>query len=623
MSEWLRGKRKGLIAFVLIAALVAGGLGWATAAALRLEQQQVAARAEAELRDKMRLALWHLDSFLAPILAREDSRPYDHYSAVYAPSLALESQGTAWPPGAVLEPSPLLSADLPDWMLLHFQVNSETGWSSPQVLSPALGQRLNKLQPALSIVNVTPRRRQLLDELKGQFTADQLLALAQQHPTEPGLRDVTLQPTASSDLHSSPQKDMAQGVDTEYANRAAVQQQMRQSAQAPQGNYYPGEAIQNTIRNGEGWFSHDFRKSKSSESVAVTLGPLTPLWVETAGRDEQLLLVRCVHVVPRQVCQGIVLDWPRLREVLRQQVSREFPEATICPVRDSVAPHPERTMTALPAEFDPGTVPMEIAPVGWTPLRVGLALAWMAALVALLAVGLGGWSLLDLSERRIRFVSAVTHELRTPLTTLRLYLDMLASGMVKEERQREDYLRTLNDEADRLNRLIGNVLDFSRLENQRPRATKRDIALGTLLEGVRTAWQTRCERAGKELVVETELPGDTRVMTDAEMVQQILGNLIDNACKYSQGAEDPHIWLRAARGDYSGLVFTVEDRGPGVPSRERRSIFRPFRRGSQLNVGGGGVGLGLALAQRWARLLGGRLSLEARQPGACFRLELP
>ena len=56
--------------------------------------------------------------------------------------------------------------------------------------------------------------------------------------------------------------------------------------------------------------------------------------------------------------------------------------------------------------------------------------------MALLAVGLGGWSLLDLSERRIRFVSAVTHELRTPLTTLRLYLDMLTGGLVRDEKQK-------------------------------------------------------------------------------------------------------------------------------------------------------------------------------------------
>ncbi len=92
-------------------------------------------------------------------------------------------------------------------------------------------------------------------------------------------------------------------------------------------------------------------------------------------------------------------------------------------------------MSALPVQLVPGP---EAAPAdpGWTPLRIGLALAWAAALVALLAVGLVGWSLFDLSERRIRFVSAVTHELRTPLTTLRLYLDMLTGGMVKEERQK-------------------------------------------------------------------------------------------------------------------------------------------------------------------------------------------
>src|SRR5207247_9366091 len=98
-----------------------------------------------------------------------------------------------------------------------------------------------------------------------------------------------------------------------------------------------------------------------------------------------------------------------------------------------------------------------------------------------------GFSLIDLSERRIRFVSAVTHELRTPLTTLRLYLDMLTGGLVTEQKQREEYLHTLHQETERLNRLVGNVLGFSRLENQRPRLEEQPAAPGELLDIVRAA----------------------------------------------------------------------------------------------------------------------------------------
>src|SRR5439155_14493605 len=153
-----------------------------------------------------------------------------------------------------------------------------------------------------------------------------------------------------------------------------------------------------------------------------------------------------------------------------------------------------------------------------------LTLAWAAALIALLAVGLGGWSLLNLSESRTRFVSAVTHELRTPLTTLRLYLDMLAGGMVKEPRQKEEYIQTLNSEADRLNRLVGNVLDFSRLENQRPRLARTEITLSALLEQVLSTWQARCQSAGKELVLENEPVQEIHLVTDSQLLQQIVGN---------------------------------------------------------------------------------------------------
>jgi signal transduction histidine kinase len=374
---------------------------------------------------------------------------------------------------------------------------------------------------------------------------------------------------------------------------------------------------------------------------------MIPLWLPGPDQPDHLLVVRiaqegtrpappCTKVVAglccasvekvgaRSVYQGFALDWPRLRDVLQASIADLFPDARLVPIPEGTPAHPERTMTALPVQLETGPPP-ELPWAGWTtPLRFGLSLAWLAALVALAAVGLGGWSLLDLSERRIRFVSAVTHELRTPLTTLRLYLDLLSSGMVRDEKTRDEYLATLNGEADRLHRLISNVLDFARLEKQRATVELQSQPVCALLEQVRQTWLDRCGSYGKELVIECGLPEEAAVRTDGQLVQQILGNLIDNARKYSRDAADPRIWLRAAR-EGPLLVLEVEDRGPGIAKRESKDVFQPFRRGRQACVTAGGVGLGLALARRWAGMLGGRLVVRATagEAGACFRLELP
>jgi len=642
MRSWLRGKRGGLIAFLLIAGLVAGGLGWVTAAALRLEEEQrlarlrleeeqQLARLQAEYNDRLRLALWRLDSRVSPVLAKEYSRPYSHYSAIYAPGVALGNDGRPRQPGTVLEPSPLLSAELPDWILLHFQTDEGSGWTSPQVLPKRLQDRLSDRKAWGEFTNVTPERRQLLGDLAAGYPPPTLLASVRHRGLQLTLEETTLVPgnTKGSDPNSAPAQ-AAQEQSKDYLTRKGQQMRLMN-----QGNYMPLKddtevALGNTANNGLDWFSKNAARPARSTQVAVSLSPMTPLWLTRAGQPERLVVARLVRIGRRQVCQGILLDWPRLRELLAGEVSDLFPQARVQPVHDEVPPHPERAMTVLPLELNPGStaesaaVSLFQAAPSWTPLRVGLVLAWLAALLALLAVGLGGWSLLDLSERRIRFVSAVTHELRTPLTTLRLYLDMLAGGMVKEERQKAEYLQTLNAEAERLNRLVGNVLDFSRLENQRPRLVLTRMALADLLDQLRSTWQGRCQDLGKELVIENSAGGAV-LLTDMQLVQQVLGNLIDNACKYSRGAEDRRIWVRARGDGPHRLVLEVEDRGPGVPVRERRSIFRPFRRGRGADVTAGGVGLGLALAQRWAGLLGGRLTLHTcpTRSGACFRFELP
>jgi signal transduction histidine kinase len=640
MTYWLRGKKGGALAFAAIVLLVIGGLGWVTLAALRLEQEQAQTRAEAERTENLRLALWRMDSLVSPVLVQEDSRPANHYSAVFAPSLAISPKGFACPPGTVLEPSPLIDAELPDWTLLHFQTSDETGWESPQVLSTSLSDRLIGCNMKLPSKDGIEKRAVLLLELGKQFPHRLLLARLQPQSPQPDSRDNTVviaqapwnYNPAFNEGESSKQlleNQLPNQSATEFNKRAEAQKIIRNQSKAQNQGNDLDLSLANSKRNGEDWFTDNATRPVRGQQIPVHLDSMIPLWLDSHGNGSDieqdfLIFVRQVQIGKKRVCQGIVFDWPRLQTLLTEKVSDLFPEASVLPVKGEAPEHLDTVMSTLPIQLDPGSVKAGVVQE-WSPLRIGLALAWSAALIALAAVGLGGWSLIDLSERRIRFVSTVTHELRTPMTTLRLYLDMLAGGMITDEKRKTEYLHTLNTETDRLNRLIGNVLDFSRLENQRPRLNKTQVVLGDLLAQIHSTWESRCHDAQKELIVENIIESPLTLVTDPHLVQQILGNLIDNACKYSRGADDRRIWLRARREGQQGVILEVEDRGPGVLSKDQRSIFRPFRRGQDADVTAGGVGLGLALAHRWAQLLGGRLCLHSstKSPGACFRLELP
>ena len=637
MSLLLRGKRGATLAFLLVVGLVLSGLGWLTAAALGLERDGQTAQAQAQEFEKLRLALWRLDGLLAPVLAREDSRPYQDYSEMFAPVALLQADGSSMPAGRVFEPSPLLTDELPDWMLLHFQVDALGNWKSPQVFSDALAGRMQRSVPALNLVNRTTERRVLLGLLSQQLPARELIALVQAQSGILTRQNLALLANALdvNFAQANSQMFQMQGANNAEYDRDLRNRSMRQNPIGRQA--LKNEAAQ-TSKSGNVFVDPqndpaaqgqaapgELSKKTAGRIVSVALGPMTPFWKKAGTGAERLFIMRTARLEGFEICQGALLDWPLLESILRQEVQDLFPDATFSRVLDAEKPPIERTLASLPVLLNPGTSDATPDQPVWSPLRIGLVLAWAAALIALTAVGLGGWSLLDLSERRFRFVSAVTHELRTPLTTLRLYLDMLSGGLIREESQKQEYLHTLNGEADRLNRLVGNVLDFSCLENQKPRLAPSQIDVRAILEETRQTWSGRCQEAGMELLVEESEELEQTLTTDARLVQQILGILVDNASKYCGEATDRRIRLRACSVSGQRLAFEVEDRGPGIPLLERRAIFRAFQRGKRTEVITGGVGLGLALAQRWAKLLGGGLFLKPtpNTPGACFRLEIP
>ena len=226
----------------------------------------------------------------------------------------------------------------------------------------------------------------------------------------------------------------------------------------------------------------------------------------------------------------------------------------------------------------------------------------------------------------MQFAYAVTHELRTPLTTFRLYSDMLSAGLVPDE-SKQEYLETLNRESLRLSNLVEGVLEYARLENHKVSLNCVDTDAESLLRVVSEGLRTRCGQCGVETRTQNDIPQELRVRTDVDVVHQIAGVLINNACRHTQGADRPIVLMRLTQED-GKVCLDVIDSGSGIHHRDTRTIFKPFRRGRRTDsVAQGGIGLGLALARSWAALLGGRLDLAARSHreygGAHFRLTIP
>jgi signal transduction histidine kinase len=280
-------------------------------------------------------------------------------------------------------------------------------------------------------------------------------------------------------------------------------------------------------------------------------------------------------------------------------------------------------LSSLPVRLLPGDLPKAAASLPGAS-RAALVFGWVCALFGASAGALVLHRATLLSERRGAFASAVAHELRTPLTTFRLYTELLAHGMVPDAAEQGELHRTLLTEADRLDHLVKNVLAYARLESRRG-ANLEPIQAGALLDRLATRLAERARQAGMELErSDAEELRRRELRTDPLMVEQILLNLVDNACKYASDAGDRCIRLGLA-AEGSCMVIRVQDQGPGIPRHELKRLFKPFQKlGPREARSAPGVGLGLALCRRLARMLGGDLRHEpSAGPGACFALSLP
>jgi two-component system, OmpR family, sensor histidine kinase KdpD len=205
----------------------------------------------------------------------------------------------------------------------------------------------------------------------------------------------------------------------------------------------------------------------------------------------------------------------------------------------------------------------------------------------------------------------LSHDLRSPLTAIRAAAELLHGGVSAGERA--ELVATVRAEAERLSRLVANVLDLSRLEARaatpRPELWTADGLVARALESLGPAGER----------VDVELPADSPpVSVDPAQIERALVNLLENALKLSPEEERVRVEVEAAEGE---VVLHVRDRGPGISPRLVDRIFDAFERGSPT---GGGTGLGLAIARGFVQANGGRLWVESEPgEGASFAIAFP
>lgn len=256
----------------------------------------------------------------------------------------------------------------------------------------------------------------------------------------------------------------------------------------------------------------------------------------------------------------------------------------------------------------------------WSALAVG------TVAFSLMIVGIAIYLVLTIKEVRLNqrqsnFVDSVTHELKSPIASLKLYLETLSMRDLDEQKRRHFY-DVMEGELDRLDQLINHLLEVGRLDAIGHESEIERISLDELLH--ECSHQAAAHyKVDPEEVFEFDLQ-PLKVQSRRMVLEMIFRNLLDNAIKY--GGTPPHVHVSLQRSDRNQLVVRVTDSGEGIPSDQRKKIFKIFYRGGdELERRSKGTGLGLYIVRTLVYLLKGRVFVHSRLEGkgSVFEVQLP
>jgi two-component system phosphate regulon sensor histidine kinase PhoR len=242
-----------------------------------------------------------------------------------------------------------------------------------------------------------------------------------------------------------------------------------------------------------------------------------------------------------------------------------------------------------------------------------------------------------LERMRSEFVANVSHELKTPVAAVKGFAETLLGGAVKDEETTRSFLQIIYDESERLNRLIGDILELSKIESRRVPLTFSPVEMQSF--AAKTVQLLEAEAARKSIRLELIAESDIYVEADEDRLRQIMMNLLSNGINYTpeggkvtvmvepiwQASVSPSSLSDEMRDDYERIRIVIKDTGIGIPKKDLPRIFERFYRVDKARSrSSGGTGLGLSIVKHLVELHNGTITVDSEVGvGTKFTIEIP
>jgi two-component system phosphate regulon sensor histidine kinase PhoR len=257
---------------------------------------------------------------------------------------------------------------------------------------------------------------------------------------------------------------------------------------------------------------------------------------------------------------------------------------------------------------------------------VYLGMVILAAVVILIALYATWYAVsreVEVAQLKARFVASISHELKTPLSIINMIGQKLQLGRYESQAEIQDYYAMISEETTRLKSLIDDVLDFSRLMENRQPYHKEPADLVVLVKETVERFRHSLKDGHVKLECRCE-PASCVAPVDREALSRVLINLMDNAVKYSP-PDRTHIMVTLKQADHQAVI-QVRDEGFGIPAEEQKLVFDRFYRGQSASEfqKTNGVGLGLSIVQHIVAAHGGQVELQSTAgKGSIFSILIP